>query len=277
MPDLSSAPSPKRLALFIDGTWNQVSDNTNIWRFRALFAPEGSDGREQRAYYSTGLGTKFGERISGGTFGAGIDTAITSAYEWLMENYQPGDGVFIFGFSRGACTARSLSGFISKCGLLQNGAPLGVNQLFMRYRRSGQQTIRELIAARDRGTTDPRRSLDAEIRAADPDQVQRRVRYRRRARRAVPAAAPPARIGLSVPQHRPTPEQRIRLSCARHRRAPQGLRADETIDVSVFNCWRADNTYRPPKLQSWVASKQVDLGKIAGSVRADNPAVTVTD
>ena len=154
MPDLSSAPSSKRLALFLDGTWNQVSDNTNIWRFRALFAPEGSDGREQRAYYSTGLGTKFGERISGGMFGAGIDTAITSAYEWLMENYHPGDEVFIFGFSRGAYTARSLSGFVSKCGLLQSGAPLGVNQLFMRYRRSGQRTIRELIAARDSGTTD---------------------------------------------------------------------------------------------------------------------------
>ena len=52
-PARSAAPK-KRLALFLDGTWNQVSDNTNIWRFRALFSLVGSDGCEQRAYYSTG-------------------------------------------------------------------------------------------------------------------------------------------------------------------------------------------------------------------------------
>lgn len=150
----TSAPPTRRLTLFLDGTWNDVSDNTNIWRFRALFAPVGSDGCTQLGFYSTGLGTKFGEKISGGMFGAGIDTAITSAYEWLMEHYQPDDEIFIFGFSRGAYTARSLSGFVSKCGLLQSGAPLGVNQLFMRYRRSGQRTIRELIAARDDVKTD---------------------------------------------------------------------------------------------------------------------------
>jgi uncharacterized protein (DUF2235 family) len=69
-------------------------------------------------------------------FGAGIDSAITNAYEWPMENYHPGDEVFIFGFSRGAYTARSPSGFVSKCGLLQNGRS-AVNQIFMRHRRPG--------------------------------------------------------------------------------------------------------------------------------------------
>ena len=69
MPDLPSVPK-KRLALFLDGTWN-VSDNTNVWRLRSLFAATGADGLEQRAYYSAGLGTKFGERIRGGMFGRG--------------------------------------------------------------------------------------------------------------------------------------------------------------------------------------------------------------
>jgi uncharacterized protein (DUF2235 family) len=151
MPDTLPTPMKKRLALYLDGTWNQVSDNTNIWRFRALFSPMSADGCEQLAFYSTGLGTKFGEKISGGLFGAGIDTAITSAYEWLMDHYTPGDEIFIFGFSRGAYTARSLAGFISKCGLLQGGAPLGVNQLFTRYRRAGQRTIRDLMAAQEQG------------------------------------------------------------------------------------------------------------------------------
>jgi uncharacterized protein (DUF2235 family) len=154
MADTSSAGSRKRLALFLDGTWNVVDDNTNIWRFRALFTPVSADQCEQRAYYSTGLGTKFGEKISGGMFGRGIDTAITSAYEWLVENFDPDDEIFIFGFSRGAYTARSLSGFVSKCGLLQRGAPLGVNQLFTRYRQPRAKTIRELIEDQKAGKRD---------------------------------------------------------------------------------------------------------------------------
>jgi hypothetical protein len=45
----------------------------------------------------------------------------------------------------------------------------------------------------------------------------------------------------------------------------------------VFDRWRADNTYRPPKLQSWARAKAVDPAKITGSVRADDPAVLVAD
>lgn len=134
----------KRLAMFLDGTWNVISDNTNVWRFRALLAPTSVDGQKQCAYYSTGLGTKFGERLRGGMFGWGIDTAITSAYEWLMDNYEDDDEIFIFGFSRGAYMARSLSGFVSECGLLEPGAPLGVNQMYCRYRIPDATTLREL-------------------------------------------------------------------------------------------------------------------------------------
>lgn len=141
----------KRLAMFLDGTWNVVGDNTNVWRLRSLVAPQSLDGRRQLAYYSTGLGTKFGERIRGGMFGRGINTAITSAYEWLIENYEPDDEIYIFGFSRGAYTARSLSGFISMSGLLERGVPLGVNQLYKRYRRPDDKTIRTLIAEQKSG------------------------------------------------------------------------------------------------------------------------------
>ncbi|HEY0282708.1 MAG TPA: DUF2235 domain-containing protein, partial [Rhizomicrobium sp.] len=52
---------------------------------------------------------------------------------------------------------------------------------------------------------------------------------------------------------------------------------NETIDASVFDRWRTDNTYRPPKMQSWATSRTVDAGNISGSVRADNPAVAVAD
>ena len=43
MSETSSAGPNKRLALFLDGTWNVVSDNTNVWRLRSLFAPVGAD------------------------------------------------------------------------------------------------------------------------------------------------------------------------------------------------------------------------------------------
>ena len=124
----------KRIALFLDGTWNTVDDNTNVWRMKSLCAKSS----EQLVYYSAGVGTQSGERIVGGMFGIGIDKEVTDAYQWLVENYEPSAQLFIFGFSRGAFTARSLAGFISKCGLLKPGSPVSLNQLYGRYRKGGQ-------------------------------------------------------------------------------------------------------------------------------------------
>jgi len=55
-------------------------------------------------------------------FGWGLDKEGLQAYEWLSETYEPDDRIYIFGFSRGAFTARSLAGLISKCGLLKAGS-----------------------------------------------------------------------------------------------------------------------------------------------------------
>jgi uncharacterized protein (DUF2235 family) len=133
----------RRLALFLDGTWNTVSDNTNVWRMKSLC--DAND--EQLVYYSAGVGTMFGQRLDGGMFGYGLDDEVIRAYEWLIDNYRPEDQLFIFGFSRGAFTARSLAGFISTCGLLEAGAPLSVAQLYDRYRKRNSvqvATIRHL-------------------------------------------------------------------------------------------------------------------------------------
>jgi len=133
-----------RIALFLDGTWNTITSNTNVWRLKSLCRKDGS----QLVYYSAGVGTQYGEKLRGGMFGFGLDQEVIDAYEWLIQNYNTGDELFIFGFSRGAYTARSVSGLISKCGLLQAGAPLGVGQLYDRYRRGiGIKTIRELVSA----------------------------------------------------------------------------------------------------------------------------------
>jgi uncharacterized protein (DUF2235 family) len=132
----------RRLALFLDGTWNTQTDNTNVWRLRSL-CPQSS---EQLVYYSAGVGTQRGEKLSGGAFGIGINEEVIAAYQWLMENYQDQDHdrIYIFGFSRGAFTARSLAGFISKCGLLRGGSPLSLNQLYSRYRKGDAPSIRAL-------------------------------------------------------------------------------------------------------------------------------------
>jgi uncharacterized protein (DUF2235 family) len=121
-----------------------------VWRLKALCAPRGADGVEQVSYYNLGLGTTFGEKIRGGLLGHGVGNVVTSAYEWLIDQYNLGDDIFIFGFSRGAYTARSLAGFIAKCGLLKPGSPLGVYQLYGRY-RADRRTIYKIIDDRDAG------------------------------------------------------------------------------------------------------------------------------
>lgn len=132
----------KRIAIFLDGTRNDLENNTNVWRLRSLCEPNASN---QIAYYSKGVGTTFGEIARGGVEGYGIDAEIIAAYTWLAQTFESGDEIFIFGFSRGAYTARSLSGLISKCGILQPGAPLSIQQLYARYRRHGDRTINDLI------------------------------------------------------------------------------------------------------------------------------------
>lgn len=140
-------PDVKRIALFLDGTWNNVSDNTNVWRLKSLC----DCSPEQIVYYSAGVGTQQGEHLSGGMFGIGIDEEIINAYEWLIEHYEPGAQLFIFGFSRGAFTARSLAGFIAKCGLLQPGSPVSIKQMFERYRKGTAISILQLAKAPESG------------------------------------------------------------------------------------------------------------------------------
>jgi uncharacterized protein (DUF2235 family) len=127
----------KRIALFLDGTWNTTNDNTNVWRLKSLCGQSPA----QKIYYSAGVGTQRGEKVTGGAFGIGINEEVTIAYEWLSENYEQDAKIFIFGFSRGAFTARSLAGFVSKCGLLKPGGPLSLNQLYDRYRKGTASSI----------------------------------------------------------------------------------------------------------------------------------------
>ncbi len=167
----------KRLAVFLDGTWNAVGDDTNVWRLKSLCAPTDTDGTLQLAYYEKGV-----SGLLGGVFGQGVDQIITDAYQWLVDHYDPGDDIFIFGFSRGAYTARSLAGFIAKCGLLKAGGALGVKQLYNRYRRNEAKTIWALLmrARTAHWRRHARRAVDAQIFHGRPYQTCRRMGHGRR-------------------------------------------------------------------------------------------------
>ena len=138
----------KRLVIFLDGTWNDLGNNTNVWRMRALCAEKGKDGKPQLVYYGIGV-----NGFLGGLFGKGLDDNIRLAYEWLIENYNEGDEIYIFGFSRGAYTARSLAGLIAIDGILKAGSPIGVTELFDRYKKGNEETIWNLKLSDASGDT----------------------------------------------------------------------------------------------------------------------------
>jgi len=124
----------KRLVVCLDGSWNKRDDSTNVLHLYQLVQQGPVDEKwKQLKYYDEGVGTGVLDNISGGAFGIGLETNVREAVTWLVENYDTGDEIYIFGFSRGAFTARSLVGFIAKCGLPRRGAPLTVNQLWEGY------------------------------------------------------------------------------------------------------------------------------------------------
>src|SRR5262245_7508761 len=100
----------KRLAIFLDGTWNERDDRTNVSRLYGLVAPRDSLGVSQDCHYDPGVGTEPFHRLIGGAFGEGLSRNVRDAYRFLVNRYEEGDEVYAFGFSRGAYTARSLGG-----------------------------------------------------------------------------------------------------------------------------------------------------------------------
>jgi len=117
----------RKLVVCLDGTGNEIGPNiSNVLK---LFRIADQD-QEQRVYYDPGVGTigqpgwwsalKVKIRgILGLALGLGLDENVLDAYSWLCRNYEEGDEIFLFGFSRGAYTARVLAGFIYLCGLLR--------------------------------------------------------------------------------------------------------------------------------------------------------------
>ena len=130
---------PQRLALFFDGTWNTRKDRTNVSRLSRLVLDTAADGIVQKHYYDKGVGTEWHNRLLGGAFGAGLSQNICDGYRWLSKTLQDsdpvaGDRIFIFGFSRGAYTARSLAGLVRKCGVLKQADDAAIRTAYALYR-----------------------------------------------------------------------------------------------------------------------------------------------
>ncbi len=113
----------KRLVLCCDGTWDSGVNPrvTNIEKIvRAVVSGICPDGVQQMVFSVEGVGAQgyLADRLLGGAFGYGLGRNVVSGYRQLALNYEPGDEVFVFGFSRGAYTARSVVGMIALVGLL---------------------------------------------------------------------------------------------------------------------------------------------------------------
>jgi uncharacterized protein (DUF2235 family) len=85
-------------------------------------------------YYVAGIGTRKGEKFRGGTFGYGISDNIMNACSYIVSNYERGDEIFLFGFSRGAFTARSIAGLIRNFGILKRPHLPLVFEAYSHYR-----------------------------------------------------------------------------------------------------------------------------------------------
>jgi uncharacterized protein (DUF2235 family) len=131
----------KRLAIFCDGTWNQLASphNTNVVLGAQAVLPRSKDGINQASYYNEGVGTSYlvSRRLSrwiAGGLGLGLFDKIAEAYRFLVLNYELGDEIYVFGFSRGAYTARSLAGMITHCGILRREHIENVPRAFNFYK-----------------------------------------------------------------------------------------------------------------------------------------------
>jgi uncharacterized protein (DUF2235 family) len=117
----------KRLVLCCDGTWNRADQEvdgkpcpTNVIKIAYRLCKKDPAGVEQIIYYDQGVGTgDFEDKLLGGATGAGLEGNIHDAYIFLIANYEPGDDIYLIGFSRGAFTARSIGGMIRKCGIVK--------------------------------------------------------------------------------------------------------------------------------------------------------------
>ncbi len=135
----------KNIVICFDGTGADVraSSNTNVVQ---LFRRLCNERDRQLTYYDPGVGTFSAagawttvaqriSRLSGLAFGAGMRTNLEEAYAFLIDHWEPGDRLFLFGFSRGAYCARALTGMLHLIGIMRPGSGNLVRYAVSNYAR----------------------------------------------------------------------------------------------------------------------------------------------
>jgi Uncharacterized alpha/beta hydrolase domain (DUF2235) len=136
----------KRIVVLIDGTWDEegIGDPTNVAKLdqaygdpnKALIKASGADGTMQKTFYHAGVGVEpdFIRKILGGAVGLGLKKIVQDCYGSIVDNYLPGDELYIFGFSRGAYAARALAGLIGASGIRRQNDAQGFDVVWSHYR-----------------------------------------------------------------------------------------------------------------------------------------------
>jgi uncharacterized protein (DUF2235 family) len=140
----------KRLVVCCDGTWNRpdqtkegIAAPTNVAKVAIGVARHDSQNLEQVVHYEAGVGTRRFERLRGGAFGFGLSRNVLACYRFLVENYDPGDELFFFGFSRGAYTARSTVGLVRNAGILRRQHLDRIEEAYGLYRAPAEEKEKE--------------------------------------------------------------------------------------------------------------------------------------
>jgi uncharacterized protein (DUF2235 family) len=169
---------PKNIVVFSDGTGQdggarpeqRISNIYKMYRISRDHADTGIDPSQQVVFYDPGLGTDIGataltapvrfvQKLLGSVAGDGIKRNIADCYEFIVNHYEEGDRILLFGFSRGAYTVRSLANLLMLCGVPTKtpGGPL------MRYRKAVKDIAWEAVdTVLEHGAGHPREEFEAE-------------------------------------------------------------------------------------------------------------------
>jgi Uncharacterized alpha/beta hydrolase domain (DUF2235) len=163
-PYLRARPDPvagrRRLIVCCDGTWNwpESRRETNVIRLVRSIEPI-HNGVSQIVYYHQGVGTgNILDRLVGGGAGVGLSQSVRACYGFLCDNYQRGDEIFLFGFSRGAYIARCVAGVVGSVGILDKAEMVRFFEVWDWYSQPREERNPADLAA-----LAPRRHRDVEI------------------------------------------------------------------------------------------------------------------
>ncbi len=122
----------KNIVVFSDGTGQKGGEgvSTNVYQ---LFTFVEDRTPRQIAFYDPGLGTDW-KKITGNAFGLGFSRNLKQCYQFIFDNFESGDQIYLFGFSRGAATVRSLASFINRFGILPKSRPDLIKEAYRLYK-----------------------------------------------------------------------------------------------------------------------------------------------